>query len=135
MTGTPDEVILPIVAETLVVGKRTIVTGRVRVTTGIDERPVDVRETLVHGGVEIERTAIGEEVLSVPPVRDEGDTIVVPVVREELVVTKRLILVEEVRLRRTAMTEAYAETMALRSQRAVIDREPVSQTQPKESKS
>ena len=135
MTGTPDEVILPIVAETLVVGKRTIVTGRVQVTTAIDERPVDVRETLVHGGVEIERTAIGEEVLSVPPVRDEGDTIVVPVVREELVVTKRLILVEEVRLRRTAMTEAYAETMALRSQRAVIDREPVSQTQPKESKS
>ena len=135
MTGTPEEVILPIVAETLVVGKRTIVTGRVRVTTVIDERPVDVRETLVHGGVEIERTAIGEEVLSVPPVRDEGDTIVVPVVREELVVTKRLILVEEVRLRRTAMTEAYAETMALRSQRAVIDREPVSQTQPKESKS
>ena len=126
---------MPIVAETLVVGKRTIVTGRVRVTTVIDERPVDVRETLVHGGVEIERTAIGEEVLSVPPVRDEGDTIVVPVVREELVVTKRLILVEEVRLRRTAMTEAYAETMALRSQRAVIDREPVSQTQPKESKS
>lgn len=125
---------MPIVAETLVVGKRTIVTGRVRVTTAIDERPVDVRETLVHGGVEIERTAIGEEVLSVPPVRDEGVTIVVPVVREELVVTKRLILVEEVRLRRTAMTEAYAETMALRSQRAVIDREPVSQTQPKESK-
>lgn len=131
MTGTPDEVILPIVAETLVVGKRTIVTGRVRVATVIDERPVDVRETLVHGGVEIERTAIGEEVLSVPPVRDEGDTIVVPVVREELVVTKRLILVEEVRLRRTAMTEAYAETVTLRSQRAVVDREPVSQTQPK----
>ena len=111
MTGTPEEVILPIVAETLVVGKRTIVTGRVRVTTVIDERPVDVRETLVHGGVETERTAIGEEVLSVPPVRDEGDTIVVPVVREELVVTKRLILVEEVRLRRTAMTEAYTETV------------------------
>ena len=88
-----------------------------------------MRDSLVHGGVEIERTAIGEEVLAVPPVRDEGDTIVIPVVREELVVTKRLILVEEVRLRRIATTEAFSQTVTLRTQRAVIERDPLPDTQ------
>lgn len=125
MAGAPDEFILPVVEERLVVGKKVVDTGRVRVTTVVDEHPTVVRDTLVHGGVEIERTAIGEEVLAVPPVRDEGDTIVVPVVREELVVTKRLILVEEVRLRRTATREEHVETVILRSQRAVIEREPL----------
>ena len=125
MAGAPDELILPVVEEHLVVGKKVVETGRVRVTAVTDEQPSVVRDTLVHTGVEIERTAIGEEVLAIPPVRDEGDTIVIPVVREELVVTKRLILVEEVRLRRTATTEAFAQEVTLRSQRAVIDRDPL----------
>ena len=124
MAVVPDEVVVPLVEESLVTGKRPVETGRVRVTTVVDEHPTVVRDTLVHGGVEIERTAIGEEVLSVPPVRDEGDSIVVPVVREELVVTKRLILVEEVRLHRTARREEHVETVILRSQRAVIERDP-----------
>ena len=124
MAAVPDEVVLPIVEEHLVAGKKTVATGRVRVTTVVDEHPVAARETLVRGGVEIERTAIGEEVLDVPPVRDEGDSIVVPVVREELVVTKRLILVEEVRLRRIATREEHVETVILRHQRAEIERDP-----------
>ncbi len=124
MAVVPDDVVVPVVEERLVAGKRTVETGRVRVTTVVDEHPAVVRERLVHGGVEVERTAIGEEVLAVPPVRDEGDTIVVPVVREELIVTKRLILVEEVRLRRTATTEDFVDTVMLRSQRVVIERDP-----------
>ncbi len=127
MALPPDEVVLPIIEENLVVGKRTIETGRVRVTTVVDELPTVVRETLVRGDIEIERTAIGREVASVPPVRDEGDSIVVPVVREEIVVTKRLILVEEVRLHRTATREEHVETVILRNQRAVIDRDPTPQ--------
>lgn len=125
MAEQPDEIVLPVIEERLVVGKKVVETGRVRVTTVVDEHATVVREQLVHGGVEIERTAIGEEVLAVPPVRDEGDTIVIPVVREELIVTKRLILVEEVRLRRTATTEDFAETVTVRTQRAVIDRDSV----------
>ncbi len=126
MAGGADEIVLPIVEERLAVGRRIVETGRVRVTAVTDEQPEVVRETLAHTGVEIERTAIGEEVLAVPPVRDEGDSIVIPVVREELVVTKRLILVEEVRLRRTATREDVSREVMLRSQRAVIERDPQS---------
>lgn len=122
--GEPEEFVVPVVEERLVTGKREIETGRVRVRTVVDEHATTVREALVHGHVEIDRVAIGEEVAQVPPVRDEGDTIVVPVVREEIVVTKRLILVEEVRLRRVATTETFVQQVPVRSQRAVIERLP-----------
>ncbi len=124
MAEQPDELVLPVAEEVLAIGKREVETGRVRVTTRNEEHAVVVRESLVHGTVEIERTPVGEEILTVPAVRDEGDTIVVPVVREELVVTKRLILVEEVRLRRVATTEDFSQTVVLRHQRAVIERDP-----------
>lgn len=123
MAQVPEELVVPVVEERVVVATREVETGRVRVHTTVDERATVVRGTLVHGHVEIERVAFGEEVLEVPPVRDEGDTIVVPVVREEIVVTKRLILVEEVRLRRVATNESYEETVVVRSQRATIERD------------
>lgn len=124
MAGAPDEVILPIVEETLVVGRRTVATGRVRVRTVVTETPTEVRIALMQGRVEIERVAIGEEVLAVPPLREEGDTTVIPVIREEVVVTKRLILVEEIRMRRVTTVEDHVETVALKSQHAEIDRAP-----------
>lgn len=123
MVDVPDECVVPVIDERIVVGKREVETGRIRVQSVVDERATVVRGTLLRGHVEVERIAIGEEVLAVPPVRDEGDTIVVPVVREELVVIKRLILVEEVHLRRVATSEDYAETVVVRSQRAVIERD------------
>ncbi|MBV8970889.1 MAG: YsnF/AvaK domain-containing protein [Sphingomonadaceae bacterium] len=124
MADPPDEIVLPVVEEQLSVGRRAVATGRVRVTTQVEEHPVVVRESLVRSSVEVERRAIGKEVLTVPPVRDEGDTIVVPVVREEIVVTKRLILVEEVHLRRVAATEDVSQTVVVRRQHPVIERDP-----------
>lgn len=124
MTDQVDEFVLPLVEESLVVGKREVITGRVQVRTIVTEEPAEVHVSLMRGQVEIERLAIGEEVLAVPPVREEGDTTIVPVVREEIVVTKRLILVEEIRMRRVTTVEDHVETVVLKSQHAVIDRAP-----------
>jgi stress response protein YsnF len=50
--------------------------------------------------VEIGRVPVGRPVDTMPPVRQEGDTTIVPVVEEIIVVGRRLILKEEVRIRR-----------------------------------
>lgn len=122
MTNQVDELVLPLVEERLVVGKREVVTGRVQVRTIVTEEPSEARASLIHRRVEIERLAIGEEVLAVPPVREEGDTTIVPVVREEIVITKRLILVEEIRMRRVTTVEDHVETVILKSQHAEVYR-------------
>jgi stress response protein YsnF len=59
----------------------------------------------------------------VPPVSHEGDITIIPVVEEIVVVERRLVLKEEVRVRRVSTKEQHQETVVLRQQEAVITRE------------
>jgi len=120
-----QEEVIPLVAERLSVGKRTVPTGRVRVRTLVDETQEWVREDLARETAEIERVPIGREVDEVPQVRQEGDVLVVPVVEEVLVVEKRLVLKEEIRIRKDRMVERAEEPVTLRAMRAVVEREPI----------
>ena len=75
--------------------------------------------------MEIDRTPIGRQVDRVPPIIDEGDTVVIPIVEEVLVVERRLLLKEEVRVRRVRSTERHQESVTLRHHEAVVTRLPV----------
>jgi stress response protein YsnF len=57
-----------------------------------------------------------------PPIREEGDTTVMPVVEEVVVVERRLVLKEEIRIRRVRTTEHHRENVVVRTQDAVITR-------------
>lgn len=54
-----------------------------------------------------------------PPVREEGDTLIIPI---DVVVERRLLLKEEVRVRRTRGKQPYQERVVVREQEAVITR-------------
>jgi len=124
MEGEPAETIIPLLEEHLRVGKRVRETGRLRVsvTTGTEARLVE--ETLRSRLVDIERVPIGRTVAEAPPVREEGDTLVIPVLEEVLVVERRMVLREEVRLRLRVEERQHAEPVTLRRQRVVIERLP-----------
>ena len=66
---------------------------------------------------------IEREVAVAPPVREEGDTIVIPIVEEIMIVKKRLDLREEVRITRTRTVESFEEAVTLRSMVADVERE------------
>lgn len=91
-----DEVVIPLVAETLSVGKREVETGRVRLSTTVTERVETVDEPLFKTEVEIKRVAVGQFVDAPPAVRYEQDVMIIPVMEEVLVVEKRLRVKEEV---------------------------------------
>ena len=124
MTDTdpdPSTLTLPLYAEALVVARRrTHSTVRVATVTHEHEQLVD--EALTHERIEVERVPIGRTVKAVPPIREEGDTTIFPVVEEVVVVERRLVLKEEVRIRRVRSTERHQETVTLRTQDAVITR-------------
>jgi uncharacterized protein (TIGR02271 family) len=134
-TAVADEqsnVRIPIVEERLVTEKKRVETGKVRVRTLVEEEQQTVRERLARTHVEVERVPMDVEVAEVPPVREEDGVTIVPVVREVLVVTKKLILTEEVRLKRVTSHEDHAQPVTLRVQRAVIERDELSgEHQPK----
>ena len=117
-----DSATLPLLAEELSVAKETRETGRVRVSTHTHEREALIDEDLARDRVEIETIPVGLRIDAVPEVRQEGDTTIIPVVEEQLVVERRLVLKEEIRVRRLRTTERHQEKIALRYQEAVVTR-------------
>lgn len=121
-----EEVAVPLVDERAQIGKRVRETGRVRVRTAVERREELVEAELAHEEVEIERVPMRAPVDAVPPVRQEGDVTIIPVVEEELIVETRLVVVEEIRLRRTRRTERITQPVTLAAQRAEVAREETS---------
>jgi uncharacterized protein (TIGR02271 family) len=121
----PREIVIPLLTEEISVSKRVVPTARVQVSVITHQREEIVDQLLAREHVEVERIAVGQPVESMPPVREEGDTIIVPVVEEVLVVERRLILKEEVRIRRICETERHTEKVTLRRQEPVVFRLPV----------
>ena len=122
MTEPADRIVLPLHQETLTVDRHRVETGVVRVSTVTREHEAIVDETLAGQQVEIQRVPIGRPIEAIPPIREEGDTTIIPVVEEIIVVEKRLILKEEVHLRRVHVTKQHRETVILRQQEPVIAR-------------
>ena len=120
-TGEP---VLPLLAEEIAVSKQVVETGRVQVTRVTREREQLIDELLAHQTVEIERTPMARHVEAMPAIREEGDTVVIPIVEEVLVVERRLFLKEEVRVRRVRSTEIHQETVTLRHHEAVVTHLP-----------
>jgi len=118
----PETLTLSLLAEQLVVTRRRVEHDIVRVKTVTREREQQVDEPLTDERIEVERVPIGRIVEAVPPVREEGDTTVMPVVEEVVVVERRLMLKEEVRIRRVRSTGHHRETVVLRAQEAVVTR-------------
>lgn len=117
-----DEHRLELVEESLTVETERVVTGRVRVSTDTEFTDEVVRASLSGDRVEVTREAIGRQVNDVPQTRIEGDVTIIPVLEEIVVVEKRLMLVEEIRLRKIATTEEVAIPVTLRRQRATVKR-------------
>lgn len=120
---TDEQHVIPLIEEQVSVTKRHVETGRVRVHTRVHETQQMVRQQLARDEVEIERVAVNRVVTDMPKVRQEGGATIVPVVEEVLFVEKKLMLVEEIYLRRKLSHEEYAQPVTLRSQRVEIERE------------
>jgi uncharacterized protein (TIGR02271 family) len=118
-----DETKLQLFAEELCVAKEKLETGRVRVSTRTLEREAVVDEDLARERVEIETVPINLRIDVVPQVRQEGDTTIIPIVEEQLVVERRLMLKEEVHIKRVRSTERHQEKVTLRYQEAVVTRQ------------
>ena len=118
---TPDTVRL--VEEVAHLDLRAVEAGRVRVSTHT-ETVEEVAHADLHGeAVEVTRVPVNRPVTGTPPaMRQEGDVTIVPVFEEILVVETRLMLKEELHIRKRATVEAVDVPVTLRRQSATVDR-------------
>ncbi len=113
---------IPLAEEAAAVSVRRVATGRVEVRTLTDTFEETVRSALNEETVDVTRVPIDRQVETAPAIRTEGDVTIVPVLEEILVVEKRLVLKEEIHIRRTTQTEHVETPVTLRRQRAVVER-------------
>jgi uncharacterized protein (TIGR02271 family) len=114
--------VLPIMEETLTVDTRRVETGRVRIRKVVHEREELVDPPLLREEVSIERVPVNRIVEGPLPVRYEGDTMIISLLEEVLVVDTRLLLTEEVHIT-TRRTETHTPTrVTLRREEAAIER-------------
>lgn len=122
MTEEQEVAVIPLVEERVFVTKREVEAGRLRVQVSVEEREGDVSVDLSHEEVEIERVPVNRAVSGLPSVRLEGSTTIIPVVEEVVVVEKRLVVVEEIHVRRKSTTETRRIPVTVRSEQVRIER-------------
>ncbi|OZI07927.1 hypothetical protein BWI93_12000 [Siphonobacter sp. BAB-5385] len=116
----PRPVVLPVIEEQLKVDTQLEETGRVTVSKRVHEREELVELPLTQQQVKVERVPINQYIDTPPAVRYEGETMIVPVVKEILV--KRLVLVEEVRITKEEVQTTTHQPVMLRQEEIVITR-------------
>lgn len=97
-TNADGEIVVPLIAEEIAIGRKTVETGGVRVHKTVREDVQMIDEPIIREHIEVERVAVNEFVETAPAVRYEGDVMIVPVLEEVVVTQKRLLLREEIRL-------------------------------------
>jgi uncharacterized protein (TIGR02271 family) len=125
----PQQQSIPLAREELEVGKREVETGRVRIHKVVREHEELIDTPLMHEEIDVQRVPVNRELDAPAQPRQEGDVLIVPVVEERLVVQKRLVLVEELHVRRRAVERPHQERVVLRSEEAVVERDPEVQPQ------
>ena len=112
------------VHEALEIGKKVIDHGGYRLTKSIETRDVPVDQVLTDEHVDIERVKKNQVVSNEDPpsIRQEGDTTIVPVLEEVLVVERRLVVKEEIRITRRRAKRREQQSVELKSEHIDIER-------------
>lgn len=113
---------IPLVEERVQVTKRQVESGRLAVRVSVEEREEQVPVELVHDEVEVRRVPRNQPLSAIPSVRIEGNVTVIPVVEEVVVVEKRLMLVEEIHVRRKSVTSTETVPIRLRAEQVELER-------------
>ncbi|QJE02284.1 DUF2382 domain-containing protein [Massilia forsythiae] len=120
-----EQIRIPVHQEEARVEKRVVDTGRgVRIHKTVAELPCRIDETLFRENVEVSHVPVDRIVPldQAPVTRYEGDTLVVPVLEEVLVVERRLRIKEELHITRTRREEHHAETVLLKAEQVSVER-------------
>lgn len=114
---------IPLVEERPRIEKQVVERGVVKIETSAAERTETISETLTHEEIEISHVPMNVTVDAVPEIREENDVIIIPVVEERIVVSKRLVLTEELHVHRRKVSEPASIPVTLRSTEIAVQRE------------
>ena len=115
--------VIPVVREQVTVGKKLVETGKVRISKKVSEDQTSVSIPLMREEYDVQRVPVNQVVDTPPPaMRYEGDTAIIPVLREVMVVQKRYEITEEIRITKRRTESTDTQQVSLRKEEVHIER-------------
>lgn len=122
-TQTENITVIPVTQEFITVSKEVVETGKVHIRKTVTEEEATINLPLIQEGYQIERRPGSKELLSQhPPIRREGENMIIPVVREVLIVEKRYEVLEEVHVIKTKTEVPHLQQVTLLKESVDIKR-------------
>lgn len=119
------QIVVPIVEEAIEVDRKIVESGRVRIRKTTEEHEAVIDEPILREEVSVERVQVNKFVKTTPQPRKEGETLIVPVMREELVVEKKLVLVEELHINKKIVEEHDPQKVTLLKDKVNVENIPL----------
>lgn len=117
-----EEIVLPVIEESLIVDVETVETGKVNIHKTVKNDIVTLDVALTSNEVEITRIPKNEELEQPLSPRREGDITIIPVMKEVAVVVKKLMLIEEIRIEHKKTEKTEKHDAVLRSEHIEVER-------------
>ena len=118
-----ETITIPVIREELIVGSQKVETGRILISKKVFEEESVVNGVVTTEEVNVEKKEINQYVDIAPEaVRQEGNVTIISVVKEVLVVEKRLLLVEELHITKHKKEQPAVVTEILRKEEVHISR-------------
>lgn len=114
---------IPVIRESLQVGKREVVRGKVTLHKTVEEILETVHVPLRRETIEVTRVPKDEIVSEVSSLKQEGDTLILPIYEEVVVVEKRLRLIEEVHITTKRSEHSDVREVSFRQEKVRLERD------------
>ncbi len=103
------------------VDKKVIEKGTVRIVKKVNTEDETINIDLKTEEIKVERITVNKYVDTPPVVRYEGNTTIIPVIKEVAVVEKKLLLVEEIYITKTINITGEEKIIPLRKEEVIVE--------------
>ncbi len=103
------------------VDKKVIEKGTVRIVKKVNTEDATINIDLKTEEIKVERITVNKYVDTPPVVRYEGNTTIIPVIKEVAVVEKKLLLVEEIYITKTINITGEEKIIPLRKEEVIVE--------------
>lgn len=113
-----EERTIPVMTEEVIVDRKVVEKGGVIIEKKVTGEEISLDIALSDEKIKLERVPVNKYLDSRPENRYEGDTLIIPVIKEVMV--KRLLLVEEVHITKEVRTINKQENVTLKKEEITI---------------
>ena len=117
-----DQVVIPVVQEEVHADAQPVVTGGVRVTKHVETQNEVVEQQLRTSRADVKRVKTNRVVDGPQSPQHVGNTLIIPVVSEQLHIERRWVVTEEIHITQHEEAETVQETVPVNYERAEVER-------------